>query len=162
MIDYHTTFNPTFHSRMTPSPPPSQGNNNNNGIDIRDALSILSSRAKTGGDAEAIKSNKSGGIPNELKEMGQTIDIVNEMEFTNPDALGRGCDCGAINNDGVDLSEKKVDEDEERKHAAMKLEREKRAQEIQTKLQCMNVTDLLGMIFTAQEERVATYKSFDG
>ena len=141
-------------------PPPSQSNNNG-GINIRDALSILSSRAKTGGDADIIKSSSSSNndvVPNELKKMGQTIDIVNEMEFTKSNAIG--CNCAANNNDDASSSYNDVEEEKE-KHEAMKLEREQRSREIQTKLRSMDVADLLKMIFTAQEERVATYKLFD-
>ena len=151
--------------QQQPPPSPSQSNN---GINIRDALSILSSRAKTGGDADIIKSSSSSNdnnvVPNELKKMGQTIDIVNEMEFTKPNAIG--CNCAANNNnddEASSLSSPYNDdvEEEKEKHEAMKLEREQRSREIRTKLQSMDVADLLKMIFTAQEERVATYKLFD-
>jgi len=129
-----------------------------NGIDIRDALSILSSRAKAGGDSSEIKS--SSDVPSELKNMGQTIDIANEMEFAKPNALG--CDCIRPNTNGdIPVAKAALSEEEEKKHAAMKAEREKRTKEIQNKLSSMNVGELLGMIFTAQGERVATYKLFD-
>ena len=49
-----------------------------------------------------------------------------------------------------------------KKHHALKRERERRAEEIRTKLQSMCFADLLGTIFQAQEERVATYKMFEG
>ena len=128
-----------------------------NGIDIRDALSILSSRAKAGGDSSEIKS--SSDVPSELRNMGQQIDIVNEMEFAKPNALG--CDCIRPDTNGDIPPVAVLSEEEEKKHAAMKAEREKRTKEIQNKLQSMNTGDLLGMIFTAQGERVATYKLFD-
>ena len=160
-----------------PQPQPPSQNNNNNGINIRDALSILSLRAKTGGDADIIKSSNNDNnndndvvVPNELKKMGQTIDIANEMmEFTKSnDAIIGCCNCAA-NNDNNNAPSSSlssspynddVEEDKE-KHEAMKLEREQRSKDIQTKLQSMDVVDLLKMIFTAQEERVATYKLFD-
>ena len=92
--------------------------------------------------------------------MGQQIDIVNEMEFAKPNALG--CDCiRPDTNDGIPAAAAALSEEEEKKHAVMKAEREKRTKEIQNKLQLMNVGELLGMIFTAQGERVATYKLFD-
>ena len=139
---------------MVQTTTPSQSN----GIDIRDALSILSSRAKAGGDSSEIKS--SSDVPSELKAMGQQIDIVNEMEFAKPNTLG--CDCIRPNGDGdTPAAAAVLSEEEEKKHAVMKAEREKRTKEIQNKLQSMNVGDLLGMIFTAQGERVATYKLYD-
>ena len=141
-------------TQSTTTPTPSKSN----GIDIRDALSILSSRAKAGGDSSEIKS--SSDVPSELKNMGQQIDIVDEMEFDKPNALG--CDCIRPDTNGDIPAEASVpSEEEENKLAAMKAEREKRTKEIQNKLQSMNVGDLLGMIFTAQGERVATYKLFD-
>ena len=146
--------------QQQPPPSPSQSNN---GINIRDALSILSSRAKTGGDADIKKSSSSSNdvVPNELKKMGQTIDIASEMEFTKLNAIG--CNCAANNNnDEASSSSSPYNvEEEKEKHEAMKLEREQRSREIQTKLQSIDVVDLLKMIFTAQEERVATYKLFD-
>lgn len=132
-----------------------------NGIDIRDALSILSSRAKSGGDSSEIKS--SSDVPSELRNMGQQIDIVNEMEFAKPNALGCDCIRPDTNGDGdiPAAAAAALSEEEAKKHTAMKAEREKRTKEIQNKLSSMNVGDLLGMIFTAQGERVATYKLFD-
>ena len=145
-------------------PPPSQSNNG--GINIRDALSILSSRAKTGGDADIKKSSSSSNdvVPNELKKIGQTIDIASEMEFTKLNAIGCNCAANNNNNDEASSSSSPYNDDveeEKEKHEAMKLEREQRSREIQTKLQSIDVVDLLKMIFTAQEERVATYKLFD-
>jgi hypothetical protein len=46
-------------------------------------------------------------------------------------------------------------------HEAMKQERLKRGKEIQSTLQSLSVSELLGAIFAAQGERVATYKIFD-
>lgn len=145
----------TSHNFLLKATMPSQSN----GIDIRDALSILSSRAKAGGDSSEIKS--SSDVPSELKSMGQQIDIVKEMEFAKPNALGCDCIRPDTNGDGDIPPATVLSEEEEKKHAVMKVEREKRTKEIQNKLSSMNVGDLLGMIFTAQGERVATYKLFD-
>lgn len=140
----------------TPTTTPQQ---KQSGIAINDALSILSSRAKTGGDAAIISNRKS--VPDELKEMGQTIDIAQQMEFANPANLG--CDCAPNNTDNneADSSLSPLEEEEEKKHEAMKQERAKRGEEIRVRLQSMGVCDLLGMVFRAQQERVATYKMFD-
>ena len=138
---------------MTPPPP---SNSKNSGIDIRDALSILSSRAKSGGDSNLTDSS----VPDELKEMGQTIDIVDEMEFANNGAAS-GCDC-ATDNGNSENEPSPLSEEDAKKHEAIKAERAKRGEEIKAKLSSMDVSDLLGMIFQAQQERVATYKIFEG
>lgn len=125
------------------------------GIDIQEALSILSDRSKTGGE------QISKSIPDELKGRGQTIDITEELEFTNP-ANFTSCDCatGAPDNDD---SENKLGGDavEDAKHEAMKQARIRRGEEIKSKVRSMSVSDLLGMIFGAQQERVSTYKIYE-
>ena len=91
------------------------------------------------------------------------------MEFTKPDALGCDCVRNATENGGGESksdgdfngSAAVLNEEEARKHEAMKSERAKRSEEIKTQLQSLNVGELLGMIFRAQEERVATYKVFE-
>eukprot|EP00571_Detonula_confervacea_P017375 CAMPEP_0172298832 /NCGR_PEP_ID=MMETSP1058-20130122/1304_1 /TAXON_ID=83371 /ORGANISM="Detonula confervacea, Strain CCMP 353" /LENGTH=279 /DNA_ID=CAMNT_0013008125 /DNA_START=15 /DNA_END=854 /DNA_ORIENTATION=+ len=130
------------------------------GININDALSILSARAKSGGDADIT--NGSSTVPDELKEMGQTIDIANQMEFAKPGGgAGAGCDCARNKDNEASTDPVVLDEEEEKKHEAMKQERARRGEEIRTRLQSMGVVDLLGMIFRAQQERVATYKMFE-
>ena len=57
------------------------------GIGIQEALSILSARAKSGEDISNSKSELE-----QLKGRGQTIDITEELEFTNP-ANFMKCDC---------------------------------------------------------------------
>ena len=137
---------------MTPPPPTPTSQN---GIDIRDALSILSDRSKKGGDNALTESS----VPDELKEMGQTINVADQMEFTKPNAVG--CDCVRDNDDGGVSASSVVNEEEDKKHEAMKQERARRGEEIREKLQSMGAVDLLGMIFRAQQERVATYKVFE-
>ena len=60
-----------------------------------------------------------------------------------------------------DDEDESEDEEEKAKHEAMKQARERRGEEIRTKLSTMSVMDLLGMIFGAQQERVASYKLFE-
>ena len=123
------------------------------GIHIKDALSILSSRSKGGG--ENLASN-SKSITKEMKEMGQTIDIIDQMEFAKPDMLHCECARSSPLEDMEQVS--KVDDE---KHDSMRQERKRRGKEIQTTLQSLNVSELLGTVFAAQEERVATYKLYD-
>ena len=137
--------------------PPTSATASKKGIDIQEALSILSARAKTGEDV-----SNSNSVPDELKGRGQTISIADELEFTNPANLMK-CDCGPRSGEDDDTSENKVGEDavEDGKHEAMKQERIRRAAEIKSKVRSMCVSDLLGMIFGAQQERVVTYKIYE-
>eukprot|EP00956_Cyclotella_meneghiniana_P003494 scaffold4255_cov69-Cyclotella_meneghiniana.AAC.1 len=130
-----------------PTEPPSKG------INIQDALSILSARSKGGGENLASNSNS---ITEEMKEMGQTIDIVEQMEFTKPDSF---CECSKNNNASREMKYDENNDDE--KHEAMRQERSRRGEEIQSTLQSLNLSELLGTLFAAQEERVATYKVYD-
>ena len=86
--------------------------------------------------------------------MGQTLNISDQMEFAKPDVFK--CDCN-----GNTPQEDEVDIEEDKKHEVMKQERIKRGEEIKSALQLLNVSELLGTIFAAQEERVTTYKHFD-
>ncbi|KAL3793107.1 hypothetical protein HJC23_005609 [Cyclotella cryptica] len=124
----------------------------NKGINIKDALSILSARSKAGG--ENLSSHRNV-IPRELTDMGQKIDIMDQLEFTKTDSFK--CECANENSAQVDENIVKDDQ----QHEAIKQERLKRGKEIQSTLQSLSVTELLGTIFAAQEERVATYKIFD-
>ena len=124
------------------------------GIDIAEALSILSARSKTGGEFPSSKS-----VPDELKRRGQTINITEDVEFTNP-ANFATCDCAAaVEEDGN--SENEFTGEEDAKHEAMKQARIKRGEEIKLKVLSMGTSDLLGMIFGAQQERVSTYKMYE-
>ena len=157
---------------MTTPPAPLPSASHQNGINIRDAFSILSVRAEKG-NVHLHEITDSSSVPNELKEMGQRIDIAavkDQVGCTNTDPSTKNDvvhGCPKTNNDSnVGLSRNSlvngVDDEEEKKHHALKRERERRAEEIRTKLQSMCFADLLGTIFQAQEERVATYKMFEG
>ena len=80
--------------------------------------------------------------------MGQRIDIANDYDHEMKSSSST-----PVTNDD--------DEEEKEKHDAMKRERARRGEEIRTELRSMGASDLLGMIFRAQQERVATYKLFE-
>ena len=145
---------PLRRSAMSPPTPTSAPGR---GIDVRDALSILAARTERGGEDLA-----SASVPAALKAMGQTIDIAKQMEFAQPNAAG--CDCaknGSATN-GADASgANALSEEEKQKHEAVKELRARRGAEIRAQLRTMGVGELLGMIFGAQQERVATYKAFE-
>lgn len=144
-----TTMEPSDSSRSSNGT--TKPNGQNKGINIKDALSILSARSKGGG--EKLSSN-SNDIPRELTEMGQTIDIMDQLEFTKTDAFK--CEC--LSEDSLHLV---ADVKDNEQHEAMKQERLNRGKEIQSALQSLSLSELLGAIFAGQEERVATYKIFD-
>jgi len=88
-------------------------------------------------------------ISDEMKRMGQRIDIAND--YNDYDDEMKSSSSTPVTND----------EEEKEKHDAMKRERARRGEEIRTELRSMGASDLLGMIFRAQQERVATYKLFE-
>ena len=140
----------------------------NSGIDIRDALSILSNRARGGGDVDtAAYSDGTVVPPTELKEMGQTIDMIVEPNSNNDiirnnKISGCGCTRSHTNtNDDSQAAHPPMDKDELERHELLKQERARRGEEIRMQLRSMVVADLIGMIFRAQEERVATYHLFE-
>lgn len=139
------------------TPPTSSAASKKGGIDIQEALSILSDRAKTGEDISKSKSEL-----DELKGRGQTIDVTEELEFTNP-ANFMNCECAVGAGDVGDDSENKLNGEsvEDARHEAMKKARIMRGEEIKSKLRSMNIPDLLDMIFGAQQERVSTYKIYE-
>jgi hypothetical protein len=119
-------------------------------IDIQEAFSILSARAKTGENLSNAES-----VPNELKGRGQTIDINQQLEFTKS-ANFKKCECASDSENRLS-----GDSAEDSRHEAMKQERNRRAAEIKSKVRSLSIPDLLGMIFRAQQERVGTYKIYE-
>lgn len=136
------------------------------GIDIRDALSILSHRARGGGDADTAAFSGGAAVPpRELKEMGQTIDMIIDPMNSNDECIvdketmsGCGCVRSKTNDDN---HRPPIDEDELKRHKLLKEERARRGEVIRTQLCSMTAVDLLNMVFRAQEERVATYHMFE-
>ena len=178
---------PSSTSTSTPSPSAhmniisnNSGDAGRSGIDIRDALSILSSRARGGGDADTAPFAVGGTIvpPRELKEMGQTIDMIssdpttmkNEGNINTSNISGCGCIRTHTTSNHHDVEDDQtqttpqhppMDKDELERHELLKNERTRRGEEIRMQLRSMAVVDLLKMIFRAQEERVATYHLFE-
>lgn len=141
------------------------------GIDIRDAMSILSSRAAAGGDAGLHDGSEK--VSEEHKSMGQTIDV-----FKWTKAGDAGCECGATrpqagNEQGAeggnspDLSgeaspsEMSTSADEERRKEEVEKRRKEREVEIRSKLEDMSIRSLLNAVFEAQKERTMAYREYD-
>jgi hypothetical protein len=114
------------------------------GIDIRQALDILS--ARTSHDHSHSHSNVQDGCQqcatDESKTMGQTIDLnaLAVPAATDPEVVA-----------------KSMKEEKQQLHRVLKMRQTK----IRARLQNMSVKDLLQAVMEAQRERVATYQSFD-
>lgn len=126
---------------------PTGGNNTSSrhGIDIRQALEILSSR--TSHDHSHERGNEQaachGSVADEAsRAMGQTIDLnaTARDPSTSPEASARS------------MEEAKKELDEARKA---------RGVEIRSHLESMSVKDLLQAVLEAQRERVAAYHVYD-
>ena len=133
-------------------------NQNRNGIDIRDALSILSLRAKAGGEKEL-----KGRVNLDKRGMGQTIDLFQSdaKSWTNLSNSG-GCPCAAtIPKEMEETPKLNESKEEEEKRIKMQEERVEREQRIKNELKNLSVKDLLNAILGVQKERVVAYKEFD-
>jgi len=116
----------------------------NQGIDISQALEILS--ARTSHDHSHSHSDEQADCQSsateESKAMGQTIDLNASAETApNPEAVAKA------------MEEQKQQLDQDRKL---------REEQIRAELQTMSVKDLLQAVMEAQRERVATYRTYDG
>ena len=119
--------------------------NTQKGIDIQEALSILSVRT----ESSSYQNDENGcgccggQVPKNAKQMGQTIDLFGE-QTGEPE---------------VNPKQTKEDSEEEEK---MKQERaKKRREEIQLELNKMSERELLQAILKTQEDRVKTYREYE-
>jgi hypothetical protein len=148
--------------------------NNQEGIDIRQALEILSVRAAQSnhhGEAENNEACHHHGVPQEAREWGQRIDLTAEGKWGDGEKEERHD--GAANDSSSFSSKKpktersdtdrasedsKAGEDQKRRPEE---ERTKRQAELVGKLQTMSVRELLRCVLESQQQRVATYKAYD-
>jgi hypothetical protein len=134
----------TSPSGVVPTPTGDETGMARRGIDIQQALSILSARSDP---SENQPDDRGGGcgcchgteIPKNAKNMGQTIDML------------AGPDGGPIESPSVEKQAKEQLEDE----------RTKRLQKIQTELKSMSDKELLRAVLQVQEDRVATYREYE-
>lgn len=132
------------------------------GIDILDALSILDSRPTCGGHhgLKHEEASSKNGVE-EMKSMGQIIDLFDGQTKMNPDS----CDCtsSSLRNNMTSPEEEESNLmmnalEEKKKIEAV---RKERAKELSSKLAELSVRDLVKAVLEAQNERISTYKSFD-
>lgn len=122
------------------------------GIDIQQALSILSTRSEPGNDdhdhVNGCGCGGGSGIPEGAKEMGQTLDM---LASTSPPVPSTG------GGESVELTEEEQAEAKER----LRKERDERQRKIRKELESMSNTELLQAVLKSQEDRVATYKEYE-
>ena len=141
-----------------------------NGIDIKEAMSILSSRANDGGDVE-LRDEHQRDVPakvvQERKDMGQTIDLdASGIQWTKmgqgQQGQGQGqCPCPPPAEDAVSAAAE-ADPDAQEKRKALEEQGKKNEAELRAKLDDMSVSELLKAAMSAQSERTLTYKTYDG
>uniref|UniRef100_A0A7R9VM29 Uncharacterized protein n=1 Tax=Pseudictyota dubia TaxID=2749911 RepID=A0A7R9VM29_9STRA len=129
------------------------------GIHIRDAISILSSRAAAGGDTGLHDGTEQ--VSDEHKSMGQTIEA---FEWSNEGVAG--CNCGTStphvdNKDNGPSKSAPVVADGEHLRKDLDKRRKEREVDIRSKLEELSVRSLLGAVFEAQRERTMAYQEYD-
>lgn len=114
---------------------------NTKGIDIRQALEILSARGESAGSPRAGGGPKCGCCekPPDFASLGQTINLVDTNDEPTNAALH-----------DIEVLKKKVDE-----------ERTQRRNEMEAKLGSLNKEELMKCFFEAQEQRVQAYRLYD-
>ena len=140
-----------------------------NGINIKEAMSILSSRANDGGDVE-LRDEHQREVPvkvvQERKDMGQTIDLdASDLQWTKMGQEGQQgqgqCPCPPPTEDAISAAAE-ADPDAQEKRKALEEQRKKNEAELRAKLDNMSVSQLLKAAMSAQSERTLTYKTYDG
>jgi hypothetical protein len=128
------------------------GTSSQQGIDIRDALEILSARSSeehSHGHSENGEPGCHHHAPKDSKTMGQTLDM-NEVEKQPESMMEESNDDNDNSDQDVQAQQQQLDE-----------ERAKRRIEIEAQLQTMTLKELLHAVMDAQEKRVATYRDYE-
>jgi hypothetical protein len=129
------------------------------GIDIQQALSILSERSNP--ETSADDHNTSGGCgcchgapaPEHAKAMGQTIDLL--ADNSNSTKM-------MVVEEGKETMSSLSKEEQEQEEQRLQEERSKeRLAQIQNELNGMSDKELLQAILKAQQDRVATYRDYE-
>jgi len=116
-------------------------NSKERGIDIRQALEILAARSEKEPHSHAQKDScHRGNAPKEAAQWGQRIDLGGTETK----------DEAANTVESIEDQRAKLEED-----------RAKRQVEIEKKLESMTDKDLLSYVINSQQNRVATYRTYD-
>ena len=139
----------------------------NNGIDIQEALSILSVRAQQGGNSEAFQNGGSSVNP-QLKSMGQTIDFMSSPPSSSSSQQQQqqhGQNGNGNINETMESRLMTQERIETSKQSNLNHNNNnpnsKTQEQLRQKLQNQSPSELLQAIFQLQQERVKTYQTFD-
>jgi hypothetical protein len=134
---------------MSSSNTTSRTNQQSKGIDIQQALSILSERSSSHPESSSDPDNHHGGCgchgshaPENAPTMGQTIDLM-------------------ASSPQPQQEQEESKEDQEKKALRIQHERAKRQAQIQQELKGMTDQELLQAVLNVQQDRVATYRDYE-
>lgn len=144
------------------------------GISIEEAMSILSFRADNGGEKE-LHSSSSKTFDPQLKQMGQTLDLMASQQWTRIDGGGKGGCNGSSGNDHHVESPLVIQERQEMARMARQDEQNTSYEEsngsssasssvhskLKESLSKQSADELLQTLFKLQRERVAAYQTFN-
>ena len=124
------------------------------GISIEDAMSILSSRAKSEGEQDALKA----ATP-EMRALGQTLDLMNSQTWTRSGESGPNC---CLSEEGGQQNDVKTSSsiESESKDAPLNLQ-EAKNDKMKMELSKSTSKELLSKLFELQQSRVEVYKQFN-
>lgn len=119
------------------------------GINVEDALEILNSRAKGGGE-------KLEASTPELKKLGQTLDLINSQTWSrsNQKYNDTSCDCGLKNTENEECDDLVVQAQKD-KDAVQEESR------VRKELGKQSSSNLFTTLFNLQNERVIAYQKFN-
>lgn len=124
------------------------------GISIEDAMSILSSRAKSEGEQDALKA----ATP-EMRALGQTLDLMNSQTWTRSGESVPNC---CLSEEGGQQNDVKTSSsiESKSKDAPLNLQ-EAKNDKMKMELSKSTPKELLSKLFELQQSRVEVYKQFN-
>jgi hypothetical protein len=163
---YKGTSNPNSDNFMMSETDQNAPTTAQSGINIQDALSILSSRAKNGGEKDALQA----ATP-ELKKLGQTLDLMNTQQWTRPGQTGEDC-CIPDDVNSTDEPKPKILNDESKSDGEKGAQQQQNddaasnsdiaaSSRLQKELSKLSPAEQIGKLFELQKSRVAVYRQFN-
>mmetsp|Transcript_14164 Transcript_14164/g.20767 ORF Transcript_14164/g.20767 Transcript_14164/m.20767 type:complete len:313 (+) Transcript_14164:145-1083(+) len=154
--DISGSNNESKQNENTPSSP-SSSQQHAKGIDIKAAMSILSSRQPHSHHDHECHSVKDNDV---RKTMGQTIHLISECDADGhgPNKEGKACNDGGVappDNHNKNNAEQKAKEEQQQKR------KEEREKEILQTMEKMSIRELLKTVMNVQKERVETYRTYE-
>jgi hypothetical protein len=130
------------------------------GINIHDALAILSDRSKKGSERKQMNENSEGtAISEEKKRMGQNIKLFEAtQEWTT--LADQECPC-ETGDDSAEIENSSQSKELQETQEKLANQTEQHRQQLKHKISSQAHQDLLKLISEIQRERVSTYKKFD-